>query len=138
MTATKKTTTAKAATQEIPAAVLGGYEDFLAIGQGNVEALVESGSLFAKGVQEFNKIWFDLAQASALESANVAKTVLACKTLPEMLEVQGNLGKSNYEKMLADGQKLSGLSMKLAEEVSQPISARVNVAVEKLSKPLAA
>ena len=48
------------------------------------------------------------------------------------------LAKANYEKLVTGGREVSELTVKLAEQVAAPISARMNIAVERISKPLAA
>jgi len=117
---------------------LTGFDDLVAIGQDNVEAFAKAGSLFAEGIQDINMAWFALAQESAENAAKAVDKTLACKSLTDVLELQGKLGKSNYDKLMANSQKLSKMSQKLAEEVSQPIAERVNAASESFGKPFAA
>jgi len=145
MSASKKTAeTVKIGKEAVDAAVKAGteafknYEDVLSLSKGNIDAMVASGSLFAKGMQDINKAWFELAQTSIEESAKVAKAVLASKSLPEAVEIQSNFVKGNYDKAMADSQKIADMSVKLVEEVSAPLNERVNLAVETFSKPLAA
>jgi len=115
-----------------------GCEDLASFGKDNVEALVKAGTVLARGAQDFNKVWFSLAQASLEETVGAAKALLGCKSLPEVVEVQTGLAKAHYDKFVRDSRKLSDMSVKLAEEAAQPITARITVAVEKVTKPLAA
>lgn len=150
MSATKKTAAAKgyekasATVQEqIEAAVKAGtdsfkgYEDMVAFGKENMDAFMASGSIFAKGFQDLNAAWLGLAQASFENSIAATKAVMECKSIPEAVEVQSDLAKDSYAKIVTESQKLSELSVKLTEKALEPIAGRVNVAVEKLSKPLA-
>ena len=114
-----------------------GYEDVVSFGKDNVEAVMESSTILAKGVQEFNKIWFDLAQASVDQNIAATKALLGCKTVKEMTEVQSGLAAKNYDALVTDSRKLSDMSAKLAEEIAKPVNARVNAAMDKLTKPLA-
>lgn len=115
-----------------------GYEEFSAFGKENVDAVVRSSSIFAKGVQDVNKVLFGLAQGSVEDSVAAAKAMLGCKTLHDVVEVQSQYAKVNYGKYLNEGRKVSDLSVKVLEETMAPIGNRVNVAVEKFSKPIAA
>jgi len=54
------------------------------------------------------------------------------------MDAQAELAQSNYAKALEDSRKISDLSVKVAEAASKPITKRVNAAVEKFSKPIAA
>ncbi len=55
-----------------------------------------------------------------------------------MAEVQGDLVKSSYDKLVSDSRRMSDMSVKVAENAAKPIAGRLNVAVEKFTKPLAA
>ena len=136
MTAPKKAASASAS--KAKAKTVNGLDDIVAISQDNVEAFVKAGSLFAEGIQNINKAWFELAQESATNAANVVDETLSCKSLTEVLELQSNLSKNNYDKLMANSQKLPEMSQKLAEEVSQPIAERAQVASESFAKPFAA
>ncbi len=115
-----------------------GYEDVVAFGKDNVEAVMESSTVLAKGTQEFTKAWFDLAQASVDQNVAATKALLGSKTVKELAEVQSGLATRNYDALVADGRKLSDMSVKLAEDVAKPVNARVNAAMDRFSKPVAA
>lgn len=114
-----------------------GYEEVVAFGKDNVDAVMESSSILAKGVQDFNKIWFDLAQASVDQNVAATKALLGCKSAKDLAQVQSGLATRNYDALVVDGRKLSDMSVKLAEAVAKPVNARVNAAMDKLSKPVA-
>ena len=154
MTATQKKANAKA-TESIEAAMAAGketmetavkagteafkgYEDAVAYGKANVDAVMKSNAIFVKGVQEFNKVLFGLAQASMEDSVAASKQFLGCTTVQDAVEIQTALATSNYAKALKDSGKITDMSVKLAEEAGQPITTRVNETVEKFTKPVAA
>jgi phasin family protein len=143
--ATKNYEKAVAATKEqvetvvkVGADAFKGYEDFAAFGKENVEAVVKSSSILAKGAQDVNKVLFGLAQGSVEASVAAAKAILGCKTLRDVVEVQSEYAKVNFGKYLNEGRKVSDLSVRVLEDAMAPIGNRVNVAVEKISKPIAA
>ena len=115
-----------------------GYDELAGFGKDNVEAVMTSGAILAKGVQDLNTVWLGLAQASVADAVGAAKALFGCKTLPEVVEVQTGLAQAQYEKLVAESGRLSAMSAKLAENASAPITARVTVAVETFTKPLAA
>lgn len=55
----------------------------------------------------------------------------------QALEIQNEAAKTSFDKLMAEGNKITELSIKVANEAIEPIQARVNVAVEKLIKPAA-
>ena len=52
--------------------------------------------------------------------------------------MQNDLVKANYEKAMSEGRKITDMTVKLAQDASAPITKRVNVTVEKITKELAA
>ncbi|MEO5335979.1 MAG: TIGR01841 family phasin [Magnetospirillum sp. WYHS-4] len=114
------------------------YEDIVGFGKDNVDAVMKSGTVFVKGVQDLHKVMFGLAQASVEESVAATKALLGCKTLPEAIKVGSDYAKINYEKAMNESRKLSDLSLAVAENAISPLSARVNVAIEKITQPIAA
>ncbi len=143
--ATKGVEKAVAVSQEqVAAAVKAGseafknYEEVIAFGKDNVDAMVKANALFVKGVQDLNKEIFAIAQAAIEENAAVAKKMLGCKSVQDAVAIQSDVVKTSYEKAMTDGRKISDLTVKLAEVASEPITKRVNVTVEKFTKELAA
>ena len=139
MTATKKTA---AAVDRIEAAfkagseAFRGYEDFVALGKDNVDAVIDSGTQLANSLQDFNKFWLELAQASVHDTVAATKVVLGSKSVPEALGVQLDLVKTNTTKLVAENRKMTDMSAKLAEAAMEPIAKRLTATVEKFAKPL--
>jgi phasin family protein len=109
-------------------------EEFVAFGQGNLEAFVKSGQIWAAGVQDLQKQVAATAQASFEESLATFKAIAAAKSLKEAFDLQATLARSAVEKTLAESGKLTDASLKLTEQTLAPITARVTLAVEKFTK----
>ena len=102
--------------------------------KGNVEAVVESGKVYAEGVQALGQSMADEAK-SAYETATAdIKEMAAVKSPTELFQLQGKILRRNFDAMVAMTSKGTDASMKLANDVFAPISGRVNVAAEKMSK----
>ncbi|MCP5368887.1 MAG: phasin family protein [Hyphomicrobiales bacterium] len=114
------------------------YGEFAAYGQAGMDAMVKSGVVLAKGLQDLNKVWFDMAQASMEMNVANAKALFSCKDPAEALKLQTEMARAGYDRLMADGQKVTDLSVKLATEVSAPFVGQFNKAVETMSKPFAA
>jgi len=130
--------------EHVSAAVKAGteafksYEDIVAFGKDNVDAVVKSNAILVKGFQDIHNVLFGIAQAQLEEQVAATKKFFGCKTFKDVMEAQAELARTSYAKVLDDGRKITDLSVKLAEEASTPITRRVNVTVEKFTKPLAA
>jgi phasin family protein len=114
-----------------------GYDEFSIYSKGNVEAVVKAGSIYARGLEDLSKTVMSITQSQLEASMAAAKAVLGCTSLRQMVDVQTNLARTHFDKFVADGSKLSEISLKVANEALEPIQARVNVAVEKFTKPAA-
>ena len=139
--ATKGVDKAVALTKEqVEAAVKAGavafknYEELLQFGKDNVEAVVQSGSIVVKGVQDLSQSLVVLAQSSMDEQVAAGKALIGAKSLKEVIDLSSSMAKSNFEKLMAEGTKLTQISTKLAEEAFVPLSSRMSAAVEKFFK----
>lgn len=112
-------------------AALGEAGEFA---KGNVEALVESGKIFASGIQELSTGLVAEAK-SAFETATAdAKELATLKSPADLLKLQSELMRRNFDAAIAFGSKNSEAMMKLANEAFAPISGRVSLAVDKIKK----
>jgi len=109
-------------------------EELVAFGQGNVEAMVKSGQVWAAGVQDISKQMVATAQASFEESMSTFKALSSVKSFKDAFELQAGFARATMEKTLAESGKLTDASLKLTEQALAPITARVSLAVEKFAK----
>ena len=124
--------------EKASAQILKSYEELTSLTKGNVEAVVKSGTIVAKGAEEAGKQVAAFTQSSLEKNAANGKALLAVKTIQELVELQASFTKSSFEAFVAETTKLQELSVKIANEALAPLSERANLAVEKLSKPAAA
>ena len=113
-------------------------EDLVEFSKGNVEAMVASGRVAAKGAEEFAKYSAEYGR-SAVEKANAtAKQFAAVKSPTEFFQLQGDVAKQALDALVAEGSKFTESYLKLIGEISQPISNRLAVAAEKMKTTIAA
>lgn len=109
-------------------------EELVSFSQGNLEAMLKSGQIWAAGVQDLSKQVAATAQASFDETMSTFKAMSSVKSLKDAMDLQANLARSTLEKTLAESGKLTDASFKLTEQAIAPITARVTLAVEKFAK----
>ncbi len=124
--------------QKASATLLKSYEELNALTKGNVDAVVQSSTIVAKGAEAAGKQVAAFTQASLEQSVATGQAVLAVKSIRELIDLQNSYFKQSLDALVAESTKLQQLSIKVTNEAMAPLNARVNVAVEKLSKPLAA
>jgi phasin family protein len=109
-------------------------EELVAFSQGNLEAFMKCGQIWAAGVQDIGKQIAANAQASFDETLSTFKALSSAKSLKDAFDLQSSLARSTMEKTLAESGKLTDASMKLTEQAMAPLTARVTLAMEKFAK----
>ncbi|MDB5703897.1 MAG: hypothetical protein JWN66_1013 [Sphingomonas bacterium] len=107
------------------------FEEANEFSKGNIEAIVESGKIAAKGLESFGQ---DAAEYSRkqFEGATAAlKSLSGVKSPTDFFKLHSDYVRSSFDSIVAQTSKNTEAMLKLAGEVAQPISNRVAVAVEK-------
>ena len=121
-------TRAKGAMEKSAAA----FEDANAFAKGNIEAIVESSKIAAKGIETMGQEAAEYGRKQ-LESATAAmKTLSSVKSPTDFLKLHSEFMRSAFDAMVAETSKNTESMLKLAGEIAQPISNRVALAAEKI------
>lgn len=106
-------------------------EDANEFAKGNLEAVVESGRITAKGLESLGQEAAEYSRKS-FESATAAlKTLAAVKSPTEFFKLQSDYVRSAFDSYVAETSKTTEAVLKLAGDAAQPLSNRFAVAVEK-------
>ncbi|ANI78254.1 MULTISPECIES: phasin family protein [Sphingobium] len=112
-------------------------EELSDIAKGNVEALVESGKIAAKGIETLGQEAVDYSRKSFEKATASLKSFSTVKTPTEFFQLQSQLFSSSFDELTKEAAKSSEALIKLAGDVAQPLTARVTVVTDKV-KSLAA
>ena len=93
---------------------------------------------WSKGFEAIGKELYAFGQESVEVSVETGKTVMTCKTVNDLMELQNDVTKKSYDKAVGEITKISEMSVKTANEAIKPIQASLTGTFEKLSKPIAA
>jgi phasin family protein len=113
-------------------------EEAAEFGRGNAEAVAKATQLYVAGVQDLGKQTFAMLQGLSDHAIESAKALSGVKSLKEAADLQTSYTRAALEKTFSDSAKLQESVLKLAEASFAPLSARMTLAVEKMSKPLVA
>lgn len=106
-------------------------EEMNEFAKGNVEAVVESSRITAKGFESMGQDVADYSRRS-FESATAAlKTMATVKSPTELFKMHSDFMRTSFDAAVAEASKSTEAMLKLAGEAVQPISSRVAVGVEK-------
>lgn len=112
-------------------------EELADIAKGNVEALVESGKIAAKGVEALGQEAAEYGRLTFEKASATMKSLAAAKSPTEFFQLQSEMVSGAFDIFAKESAKTSEALIKLAGEVAQPLSSRVSLVTEKV-KSLAA
>jgi phasin family protein len=109
-------------------------EDFLAFGQGNVEAFVKAGQIWAAGAQDLSRQFAAAAQTRIDETMGMFKALSGVKSIKDAFDLQAGFARAAFEAGVADSGKFTDASLKLAEQALEPITARMTQTIDSVTK----
>jgi len=109
-------------------------EDMMAFSQGNIEACMNASQIWFAGVQDISKQVAAHAQAQMQETIAAMKAFGGVKSVREVVDLQASLSRSTIEKTMAETSRLADASIKLTEQSVAPITARMTLAMDKISR----
>ena len=113
-------------------------EEAAEFGRGNMEAFTKATQTLTAGMQDLGKQYFAMSQALSEHAMESAKALSGVKSLKEAADIQAAFAKASLERTMSETAKLQEAAFRLAEQAGAPITARMTMAVEKFSRPLAA
>lgn len=100
--------------------------------KGNIEALVESGKITAKGLESFGQEAAEYGRKSFETATAALKGMSSVKSPTEFFKLQSDFFRTSFDSYVAEASKNTEALLKLAGEAAQPLSNRVAVAAEKV------
>ncbi len=102
------------------------------LAKGNVEALVESGKIAAKGLETMGQDAAEYSRKQFEQATATMKSLSAVKSPADFFKLQSDYVRSAFDSMVAETSKNTEAFIKLAGDAAQPVSNRVAVAMEKI------
>ena len=112
-------------------------EELTELTKGNVEAIVASSKIAAKGVETLGQEAADYSRRSFEEASAALKSLAEVKSPTDFFKLQSDYARSAFDSWVGQSSKASEAMLKLAGEVAEPITSRYTVAAERV-KTLAA
>ena len=109
--------------------MLGEVAEF---NKGNVEAIVESSRIAAKGMEQFGQSAAAYVRSQFEEAQAQARTLASAGSPTEFLKLQGDFARTAFDRLVAETSKNTEAMLKLAGEVAQPLSNRMALAADRM------
>lgn len=113
-------------------------QDATTAAQSQVDALVKSSTIFAKGMEDIIKTCMEIAQAAGEKNQNLAKTMMSCKTLNEFTDVQTKVAQASFDEFMTNATKISEKGVKLCSDCMEPINDQMGKAMKRAKDSIAA
>ncbi|OYY66731.1 phasin family protein [Sphingomonas sp. 28-62-11] len=110
----------------------GMFADVTEFNKGNVEALVESSKIAAKGIETMGQDAAEYTRKSFEGMTAIVKSLSTVKSPTEFMKLHSDYVRTSFDSLVAESSKTTENMLKLAGEIAQPISNRVAIAAEKI------
>ena len=107
-------------------------EEMTDLTKGNVEAIVASSRVAAKGAETLGQEAVEYGKKSFETASATFKSFASVKSPSEFYQLQSDYAKTAFDSAITEASKVSEQLVKLTSEIFQPISTRYSVAMEKL------
>ena len=88
-----------------------------------LQMAAQTGTALARGMQEASGEYLDMVQERMRTNLEGVNALVSCRTLPDLLQAQGSLFRSNMELTLANSRRLAELSARVAGSATDVVSA---------------
>jgi phasin family protein len=112
-------------------------EEVTELAKGNVEALVASTKVAAKGVETIGQEVAEFSRKSFEDASAALKGFADVKSPTDLFRLQSDFARSQFDMIVAESSKLSETMLKLAGQVAEPITGRYSVAAERVRSAVA-
>jgi len=112
-------------------------EELTELGRGNVEAMVASTKIVAKGLETVGQEVAEFGRKSFEDASAALRGFAEVKSPADFFRLQTEFVRSQFDNSVAETSKLSEVMIKLAGEVAEPMTNRATVAAERVRTAVA-
>ena len=104
------------------------------LAKANIEALTEAGRIAATGVRSIGQDALASGREGFEKASASFKTLADAKSPTEFFQIQSDLAKASFDRVVAEGSKFTEQLVKLAGEAVQPLSNRAAINAERINE----
>jgi phasin family protein len=102
------------------------------LSKGNVEAIVASSRVAAKGIESLSREAAEYGRKSFEDASGALKSFSEVRSPADLFRLQSDYVRSYFDSMVAETSKMSEAMLKIAGDVAEPITSRYSVAAERV------
>jgi len=107
-------------------------EEFADLTRGNVEALVASTKVAAKGAETLSQDAAEFGRKAFEEASSALRSFSEAKTPTDFFKLQSEYARSAFDAAIAESARVSEAVLKIAGDAVAPITSRYAVAAERV------
>ena len=112
-------------------------EELTELSKGNVEAIVASTKIVAKGLETVGQEVAEYSRKSFEGASAALKSFTEVKSASDFFRLQSEFARTQFDGLVAESSKLSETMIKLAGDVAEPLASRYSVAAERVKAAVA-
>jgi phasin family protein len=121
-----------AKSKEAVEASIKSLDELTDMSRANIDALIASAKAATTGVEQVMTHLTEVSKKSFEDTTAMVKGLAAAKTPNELMQLQSDFAKAQFDSAVAEYSKLSEMMVKLAGEVMEPVQNQMAVATDKL------
>ncbi|MBA3666362.1 MAG: phasin family protein [Sphingomonas sp.] len=112
-------------------------EEMTDLAKANVDAIVEAGRIAANGAKAIGQDALASSKQGLERASDAVKTLAEAKSPTEFFQIQSELARASFDRIVAESSKLTERVVKLAGEAVQPLQNRASINAERVNKLVA-
>lgn len=112
--------------------------DINAMMRDSMNAALQSATVLTKGYEEIYDSISVLVQKSLESNAQATRSLMNARTAHDLMDTQSMLMKNGFDSLMAEINKITQLSSRIAQQASEPVTQNMNATIVKLSRNRAA
>ena len=112
-------------------------EELTELSKGNVEAMVASTKIVAKGLETVGQEVAEYSRKSFEDASTALKGFAEVKSATDFFRLQSDFVRGQFDGFVSESSKLSETMIKLAGDVAEPLASRYSVAAERVKAAVA-
>jgi len=100
----------------------------------NLQAVAQTGTVLARGVQDVSREWFELSQKRLQKNLDGLSSLARCRSVPDFIALQTSLIRDNLEQTLDNSRRMADLTRQLADEASRIVSVQAEESLQRVSR----
>jgi phasin family protein len=108
-------------------------EELADLTRANVEAIVEAGRVAVEGARSLGQDMVATSRDGVEQASDAIRSLAEAKSPTEYMQLQGEFARASFDRMVAEGSKLTESMVKLAGEAFQPLQNRASANADRFN-----